>query len=672
MNWIVGIDIGGSFTDLVAYNKETGELRFSKLLTTYPDMSIGVMDTIKDASLTIEDISNVVHGTTIVINTILEGKGDPVALITTKGFRDVIEIARGNRPDMYNLHYRKPRPIVPRKFRFEVTERIKSDGTIVKRLNPEEVKEILSRINKNNIKSIAVVYLHSYANPIHEEQTYEIIKKANPNLFVSISSKITREYREYERSMTTVLNAYVAPKVHDYILKLESFFKEKLLLLQSASGIISAKDAVETPIKLIESGPVAGAIGSALIGRLIGEENLISFDAGSTTTKSCLIYKGLTRFRTIYHIGGYTSGWPVLVPSLEISEVGIAGNSIIWVDEMGRIRIGPRSAGSMPGPACYGLGGLEPTVTDMEVLMQIIDPDYFLGGKIKLRKDLAEDAFKEIYKFSQLSKDETLEKLFQLTILSMSSSIRNISIEKGFDPRDFILVAYGGAGPIHASFIAKELGIRKILIPQKPAYFSAWGMLMAEIRYDYVRTKIAPLAEINVEFLENIFKEMAAEGEEKLRKLGIKDIQYVKYLDLRYSGQEHTLTITIPNGYSIDTIRKLFHEIHEKTYGYSLKDYEIELVNLRLAVIGISERPSLPKIPKGNEEPEAEALKGYREVFYENKGWIKVPIYVREKLLANNLIDGPAIIQEETSTTVLLEEDNAIIDEYGNIIINKK
>jgi len=671
MSWLVGIDIGGSFTDLVAFNTITGEIRYSKVLTTYPDMSVGVLEAFRESKIPETDVISVIHGTTIVINTIVEGKGVPVALITTKGFKDVIEIGRGNRPDMYNIHYRKPRPIVPRRYRFEVSERIKSDGSILVPINVEEMNMIADKIRQLGIKSIAITFLHSYANPSHERVAEEVLRGKIPEAFISVSHKITREYREYERTITTVLNAYVGPIVSAYIARLEDMFKGKLLLLQSASGVISAKEAKETPIKMIESGPVAGAIGALSLGKMIGENNIISFDAGSTTTKASIAYMGQHRFKTIYHVGGYVRGWPVLVPTIDVSEVGVAGNSIIWLDETSRVRIGPRSAGSLPGPACYGLGGLEPTVTDMNVLMGRIEPSYFLGGRLQLKPELAETSFRKIFEAVSIPKDEALTKLNELASMMMSISIRNVTLERGYDPRDFVLVAYGGAGPLYASSIASLLGIKKIVIPVKPAHFSAWGMLVADLRYDYVRTYIKPVSELNIAEIENIYIEMYEEGKKKLEEIGVHNIASLKYMDLRYQGQEHTLTIPLPSTYDINLIRDLFHEHHERVYGYSLRNYEIELVNLRIAVIGITSKPSYTKIPKGDKKPRQEALFKIKKVLYEDRGWLDVPIYIREKLLGGNEIEGPAVIIEESSTTVLYEGDHAVIDDYGNIIIKK-
>ena len=672
MKWIVGIDIGGSFTDLIAYNTETGETRQSKVLTTYPDIGEGVVQAFKEAGISLDEVRAVIHGTTIVINTVVERKGAKTALITTRGFRDVVEIARTNRPDMYNLHYKKPDPIVPRRLRFEVTERVKSDGTIVKPLNLEEVRRIASLLKDEGVEAIAVTYLHSYANPSHEEATSKVLKDLLPKTYISVSNRITREYREYERTITTILNAYVAPRTVNYIDRLQEFFKEKLLLLQSASGIISADDAREAPIKLIESGPVAGVLGSMALAKELGINNIITIDGGSTTTKSSLVHEGLPSFKAIYHVGGYVRGWPILVPSLDISEVGVAGNSIIWIDEMGRTRVGPQSAGSMPGPACYNLGGKEPTVTDALLLMGRLNPDYFLGGKMKLRKDLAEAALKGVMDRLGMEIDEGLEKLSELTAVAMAASIRSVSIERGYDPRDFTLIAYGGSGPLFASMIARELKIKRVVIPVYPAYFSAWGMLTADIRYDYVQTRVTPLSSLTVEEAESVYAKMASEGVSRLERIGIKDYTLVKYMDLRYQGQEHTITILLPQDYDIETVKRVFHEQHEKTYGYKLPEYEIELVNYRLAVIGRTEKPPLPTLGPGREEPPAEALKGHREVLYEAVGRIRVPVYSREKLLAGNIIQGPAIIEEATSTTILYEEDMARIDKHGNIIIEKQ
>lgn len=671
MKWVVGIDIGGSFTDLIAYNAETGEIRRAKVLTTYPDLSEGVIHSVDEAGLRLDEILAVIHGTTIVINTIVERKGAKTALLTTRGFRDVVEIARTNRPDMYNLHFKKPDPLVPRRLRFEVTERIRNDGRVVRPIDLGEVKAIAEKLRGEGVEAVAISYLHSYANPEHEEATFNVLKEMLPNTFITASSRIVKEYREYERTMTTILNAYVGPRVVSYINKLEKVFEEKLLLLQSASGIISAHDAREAPIKLIESGPVAGVIGSMVLARGLGLRDIITIDGGSTTTKASLVHEGLPNFKTIYYVGGYVGGWPILVPAIDISEVGVAGNSIIWIDDMGRVRIGPKSAESMPGPACYGLGGEEPTVTDIALLMGRLNPEYFLGGKMKLRADLAEKAIMKVFHQLSIDRDEGLMKLSELTAISMAASIRNVSIERGYDPRDFTLIAYGGSGPLFASIIARGLGMRKIVIPQLPAYFSAWGMLTADIRYDYVQTYVKPLSMLTVEEAEKVYAKLAEDGVRRLERINIKEYVLVKYMDLRYQGQEHTLTIMLPSNYDLPSVKELFHKTHEKTYGYKLPEYEVELVNLRLAVIGVTRKPSISVIEEGSENPPSQALKGYREVLYEGHGWVRVPVYDRDLLKANNVIEGPAVIEEATSTTILYGEDKARIDRYGNIIIEK-
>jgi len=666
--WIVGIDIGGSFTDLVAVDVETGDIKLAKVLTTHDDLSKGVIEVFRKAGINVEDVMAIVHGTTIVINTIVERKGASVALITTKGFKDIIEIGRHNRPDMYNIHYKKPDPIVPRRYRFEVCERISTQGKVVKPLNTDEVVAIAEKLRDAGIEAVAVSLINSYANPEHERRVAEIVRKVLPRVYVSLSHKITREYKEYERTITTVLDAYVKPRVWSYIDTLQRIFGEKLLLLQAASGVISADDAKEAPIKLIESGPVAGVIGAAILGKTLGLENIITYDMGSTTTKSSLVMNGLPKFKTLYHVGGYTRGWPVLIPVVDISEVGVAGNSIVWIDELKSLRIGPRSAGSYPGPACYGLGGREPTVTDADLLVGRLDPDYFLGGELKLRPELALEAVGKIARELNMSPIAAAVGIVKLANTLMSYNVRSITVERGYDPRDFALMAFGGAGPLHASAIARELGIRKVVVPPLPAYFSAWGMLMADLRYDFVQTYVKPLASLSAEEVAGHYERMALEGIDRLKALGIKDYVVVQYMDLRYQGQEHTLTLEVPQ-LDFAEIRKRFDELHEKTYGFSLPSYDVECVNLRVSVIGITRKPTIPRLPKGSEEPPHEAFIGTRRVVYEELGEVEARIYVREKLLAGNRIDGPAVIEEATSTTVLYPGDTALIDEYGNIVI---
>lgn len=675
------MDIGGTFTDLIALNELTGEVFLSKTSTTPKDLTVGVNECVEKVDVNLNDATFFIHGTTVVINAILEKKGAKTGLITTNGFRDVYEIGRHNRPEMYNLFYKKPQPLIPRELRLEVTERVNYQGKIVTPLSEAEVGKVVRKFKDAGVESVAVCFIHSYVNPSHEVKMGQIIKEAYPEAYVSLSHQILREYREYERTSTTAVNAYVIPIAKEYLQDLKrgielAGFAGDLLIMQSNGGVMTAETAGVKPVHVIESGPAAGAIGAAYLGKMLGFENVISFDMGGTTAKTSLIEGGLPKVTTEYKIGG-KRGHPISVPVIDLIEVGAGGGSIAWIDSAGALRVGPQSAGADPGPVCYGKGGVQPTVTDANVTIGRINPKYFLGGELLLSVDKARDAIKTgIADFFGMELVDATYGIVKVADVTMSHAIRAITIERGYDPRDFTMIAFGGAGPMHSLALARELKIPNVIVPQVPAHFSAWGMLLTDIRHDFVQTYIRPLDEADVNEVNDLYLKLEKEGTEELKKEGIPEdlMTLIRSVDMRYVGQEHTVNVPAPGGVfkpeDKKNVRNEFDELHEKRYGHCAREESTEIVDLRLTTIGVVTKPKFVKIRSGEEEPPISAHRGKRLVYFEEqRDYIKCDAYLRDAFLAGNKIYGPAVIEEYASTTVIHPEDIALVNEYGHIVI---
>ncbi|MFQ5820474.1 MAG: hydantoinase/oxoprolinase family protein [Candidatus Heimdallarchaeota archaeon] len=677
----VAVDIGGTFTDLIASDETTGEVLLSKTSTTPKDLTVGVNECVEKGNVNLNASTFFIHGSTVVINAILEEKGAITGLITTKGFRDVYEIGRHNRIDMYDLFYKKPRPLIPRELRLEVTERVKYDGDVVTPLNEDEARKVVSKLKKAGVQSIAVCFIHSYVNPSHEAKMRQIITNVYPDAYVSLSYEILREYREYERTSTTAVNAYVIPIAKKYLQDLSqgighAGFAGDLLIMQSNGGVMAAATAGVKPVQVIESGPAAGAIGAAHLGKLLGFEDVISFDMGGTTAKTSLIEGGLPKVTTEYRIGG-VRGHPISVPVIDLIEVGAGGGSIAWIDPVGALRVGPQSAGAEPGPVCYDKGGVEPTVTDANVTIGRINPEYFLGGEILLNVDKARDAIKtRIADFFDMELVDASYGIIKVADVTMSHAIRAITIERGYDPRDFTMIAFGGAGPTHCLALARELTIPNVIIPQVPAHFSANGMLLTDMRHDFVQTYIRPLDVADVNEISDLYLKLENEGAEVLKREGIPEdrMSLLRSIDMRYVGQEHTVIVPTSSGAfrteDKTTVRNQFDVLHEKRYGHCAPEEPTEIVDLRLTAIGVVSKPKFMQIKSGEENPARTAYRGERLVYFEEeKDFIKCNAFLRDALLAGNIIRGPAVIEEYASTTVLHPGDIAQVNEYGHIVI---
>ncbi|MGG1658105.1 hydantoinase/oxoprolinase family protein [Brevibacillus sp. NRS-1366] len=675
----IATDIGGTFTDLV-YVTDEGEFGMAKAHTTPPHFEQGVLNVIAQSGIPPESIKMFIHGTTVIINALTERKGVKTGLITTKGFRDVLEIARGNRPDLYNFRYQKPEPFVERYLRREVEERLNYKGEIVTPLNEEQVTEIVAYFKEEQVEAIAVVFLHSYVNAEHEKKTVELINRLWPEVSVTASHEVTKEWREYERTSTTVFNSYVQPIASSYIDRLYNKLSESQThgnnyIMQSNGGTTTFEQAKKTPIHLVESGPVAGIYGAAVIGELIGEPNVIAFDIGGTTAKCSLISKGEVKVTTDYYIerSDKEAGYPIKVPVVDIVEIGNGGGSIAWIDQTGSLRVGPQSAGSVPGPVAYGRGGTEPTTTDANLLVGRLSKENF---DYQVDLEQVKTAVNEkVAQHYGTSVEEAALGIIRIANSNMLNALKLISIRKGYDPRDFAMVAFGGGGSMHAAALAKELGVKKVIIPVASSVFSAWGMLMTDLRHDYIQTHIKRVQEQNLPGLNQEWQRLEAQAAQQFAEEGVAEerIVFGRIADMRYIGQEHTVKVPVPSGEwtkeTLTDIMARFHDLHEQNYTFKLEGTTAEIVNLHLTALGTVDKPVLKKLDAA---PDANmpVSKEVRPVYFEEQGWLDTAIYLRGKLGAGARIEGPAIVEERSASTLLYPGQCLTVDEYGNLIID--
>ncbi len=670
----LAVDIGGTFTDLIAFDDRTGRFYQAKSLTTPRNHVDGIIDCIKKTDLDPGTINHLIHGSTTAINTLIERKGATVGLIVTRGTRDVYAIGRGNRPEAYNLFFHRPQPLVPRHRTIEVDERLFASGEVREKLNMSSVKNACDALAKAGVDAVAVCFLHSYANPEHEQAAGKIIEAVLPKAYVSLSHEIMREYREYERISTTVVNAYIGPTVGGYVRNLQSRlesigFKGELAIMQSNGGVMAPATAIKRPVTMMESGPVGGIIASAEIGRALGYRNVVSFDMGGTTAKASLVRDGEASMAEGYYVGGYASGHPVMTPVVDVVEVGAGGGSIASIDDIGALKVGPQSSGAEPGPICYSRGGTEPTITDANVILGRIGAHDFLGGEMKLDREAATKGMEiRVAKALKMDAAEAARAVVQIAIAKMSLAVREVSVEKGYDPRDFVLVASGGAGPPHAVAIARDLFIPTVIIPRFPAHFSALGMLMADERHDLVRTYFAELGVADFELIRRITQELT---EEAYKLLGRKDNVACQVLfDLRYVGQEFTLSVPVTAEQLAKADRKgirgAFDELHEQRYAHHATDEPVEIINVRLVALGRRTKLALPALAMGG----TLAPREKRPVLFDQGGAVDCPVYDREKLKPGDKIDGQALISEYASTTVIFPGDKLAVADTGELIIS--
>jgi N-methylhydantoinase A len=676
-NLSVAVDIGGTFTDLLAFDAETGEIHQAKCLSTPPDFATGVLDGVHKAELDLKVVESFVHGSTIAINTAIERTGAPTALIVTRGTRDVYQIARGNRPESYNILFQRAEPLAPPSLTFEVDQRTTAWGEAIVPFDETQAKDVARQVMAKDVDSIAICFLHSYQDPADEARMAEILRKLDNSKFITTSHEISRRSGEYERISTTVLNAYIGPRTSKYISNLEGLlgddgFGGRLLIMQSNGGLMSADSAKRVPVAMMESGPVGGVIAAAQISSNLGFDNSIAFDMGGTTAKTSLVHGREPDVAEGYYIGGYASGQPAMMPVVDIVEVGTGGGSIAWIDEVGALKVGPHSAGAAPGPICYGRGGTKVTVTDANVILGRIGTDSFLGGEMHLDREAAFKAAEELGRPLGLSGIATARAIVEIAIAKMSLTVRGVSVERGFDPRDFVMVGMGGGGPIHSVPIARQLHIPTVIIPVLPSHFSAFGMLMSDIRHDYVRTQLVAFQKLKFDELEKIFAEMLDEGHAMLaaERVNKGDAKFQRYLDLRYEGQEFAIKVPVsPEEIAkgdFKTIRERFDSIHDRSFGHAAPDEPIEMVNVRLSARGIRNKMQMPAIKTSGKV----APRTTRKVCLEDSDHFEdCPVYSRDTLYAGAEIEGPALVEEYGSTTVMFRGDRAKISKTGEIII---
>ncbi len=688
----LGCDIGGTFTDFVLLNDKTGELRIYKCLTTPKDPSDAVEHGIREMEKAtpgfVQKMDEVIHGTTLVINAIIERKGAKTGLITTKGFRDVLEIGRGIRYAPYDVFAEFPKPLVPRHLRFEVDERVRSDGTVLKPLDPEEAKEVVRTLVKMGVESIAICLINSFENPAHELMLKEIIEKEAPGVSVSYSYGVLPQIKEYERTSTTVTNAYVKPLTGRYLSRLagrlESLgFRGKLFIMLSSGGVTSVETAAEFPVRIIESGPTAAVIAGQYYGRLFNISEMFCFDMGGTTAKSCLIQKGVAGVVPTFEVGRVQrfmkgSGLTIQVPVVDLMEIGAGGGSIAKVSRMGTLQVGPESSGADPGPICYGLGGTEPCVTDADLLLGYLDENYFLGGEMRLDKEAARRGVLE--KIAQPLGVPFVQAIWGIHDLineTMAAAAKTHIAEKGGNPKIVTIVAFGGAGPVHAYSLAKKLGSPRLLVPPNAGVGSALGFFTAPRAFDLLRSHKVPLGKANFLEIEKIFKELETEAM-KILKTGSagKTIKFERSLDMRFIGQGSETNVPLPERdftkLKREEIRRRFDEVYQKLYGRTYPDSEVEFVNFKVRASLPERLLQLPKLKKKTKSLK-EAIKGKRPAYSPlAKGFIPFTVYDRYSLYPGAKFRGPAIIEEKESTVVVGEDASVTVDEFGFVWIDLK
>ena len=689
MGYRLGADIGGTFTDLVI-TAPNGDYWTKKLSSTPDDFSLGIIEGMErllaERSVPRGCIDEIVHGTTVATNAVLQQQGARTALITTRGFRDVIELRRMRVPSLYSLLYAPPKPLVERRLRLEVTERVGSNGEVIIPLDESTIDAAIGVIRKEQVESIAVCLIHSYRYPDHERAVGEALIRALPGVFISLSVDVLPEIREYERTSTTVVNAYLGPIVKSYTDSLVRRVEQvggsvPVRIMQSNGGIMSARSAAQTPVQMLESGPAAGVIAAHNLGRRLRIENIITFDMGGTTAKASLIERGSLSYTTDYEVGSGISlssklvtggGHSVKVPVIDLAEVGAGGGSIVWIDSGGALKVGPRSAGSFPGPACYDLGGSEPTVTDANLVLGYINPLYLAGGEVELNSSMADSSIGSAAAPLGLSALDTAHGVHDIANANMIRATRAVSTYRGRDPRDFTLLAFGGSGPIHAANMARELGIKTVIVPPSPGLFSAIGLLQAKPERHFVQTYFTSTSEADPARLNRVFDQFIQQSTDALVEDGYRaeDIRWGKHLDLRYAGQAHELTIPVVGDPLDSNVLRdsvcAFHEEHDRTYGHKAEDEATEVVNLRLTAF-CRLQGAVPIRASG---ARSSASLHRRMVSFDPKmGRVRTDVIDRARLPASPKA-GPLIIEEYDATTVVPPGCFARLDEWDNIVID--
>jgi N-methylhydantoinase A len=686
----LGCDIGGTFTDFVLVNDDTGEFQINKCLTTPGDPSDaveqGILELLEREPGFMPKIDEIIHGTTLVINAIIERKGARTGLITTKGFRDVLELGREIRYDAYDIFAEYPLPLVPRSLRFEVTERITSDGRVIQGLEEKDVQKVISELLELEIESLAVCLLNSYENPVHEKKIQDMVKQLAPDLSLSTSFEVLPQIREYERTCTTATNAYVKPITARYLAKLSSRletlgFNGKLFIMLSSGGITSVETAQQFPVRIIESGPTAAVIASQHYGRMFQIKDIFCFDMGGTTAKSCLIQKGHAGLVSTFEVGRVQrfkkgSGLPIQVPVVDLMEIGAGGGSIAKMSKMGLLQVGPESAGADPGPACYGRGGENPTVTDADLLLGYLDPGYFLGGTMPLDREASEKTMEaKVAGLLGTSVEEAAFGIHDLINETMAAAAKTHIAEKGGNPNIVTISAFGGAGPVHAYGLAKKIGAPRILVPPLAGVGSALGFFTAPVAFDLTRSHRVALEDADLTEIERLFQELEKEGAAILQQAG-KDqaIVFERTLMMRFVGQGAETDLSIErkpfDQWEKNQIRGFFDDAYKKLYGRTYPETPVEFVTFKLRASLPSREFRIPPIRQSKGKL-ADCTKGERSAFsLVSKEYIPFAVYDRFKLFPGAVMPGPAIIEERESTIIVGEDATASVDEFGFVWIN--
>jgi len=690
MSWRIGVDIGGTFTDVALVNEDNGRIGIAKVSTTPDDFGAGVVQALSialdDHNVVPESVSLLSHATTVVTNAILENKGARIALVATRGFRDVLELRRSARVDLYDLYQDAPAVLAPRHCRLEVTERLDASGAVVTPLDESDIDPIIKFVKNNDIEAVAVSLLYSFLNDAHERIVGDRLRAALPGVPVFLSSEVLPEIREYERTSTTAVCAYVGPILESYLHRLEEAVSgmglPKLYVMGSSGGVFDVAEGLKMPAMAIESGPAAGVIAAQLVGRQLNKPNLISFDMGGTTAKASLIKDGQVETTSEYEVGGGDgnvnrwmngAGHPIRVPVIDLAEVSAGGGSIAWIDPVGALRVGPKSAGAAPGPVCYDGGGVDPTVTDANLTLGYLDPGALLAGRLAIRADKAEAAITErLAGPLKLDVDATAAAVVSIVNNAMAEALRIVSVERGHDAREFSLVAFGGAGPMHAAELASELGVREIIIPPIPGGFSALGLVATDLKRDYVKTFYAPLTGIDPADINAVYQGMEESARDMLRATDIPESRWVfeRAADLRYLRQAYELTVPAPadavTPETLDALANGFHEKHRQTYGHENRNEIVQMVNLRLTAIGRLEGLDLRQTSATGG---GSSMTGSRKVWFKGTSRVDCAIHDRDKMNAGAEAPGPAVIQAVDTTIVVPPGWTARADDNGYIIM---
>lgn len=676
----VGVDSGGTFTDVCLYDEETGAIRVTKLSSTPDDPSRGiaaaVSEILSNGSEGSGEVTYFGHGSTVATNALIEKRGVRTGLITTAGFRDLLELGRQRRPDLYDLQVDKPEPLVSRDNRIEVSERVHYDGQVERTLDEAEVRAAVRRLRQADVQAVAVCFLYSYVFPDHERVVKRIIEEEFPDAFVSVSHEVVPEFREYERLSTVVINAYLGPVIGRYLSALQPKLAKAGVhvtphITQSNGGVISFETASHIPVRTVLSGPSTGLVGATYVASLSNFDNLITFDMGGTSCDVSLIEGGHPKLTGEAELHGY----PIKTPMLDINTVGAGGGSIAWIDAGGHLKVGPQSAGAHPGPACYGLGASEPTVTDANVVLQTLNPTYLLGGRMAIDQAAAKQSIQKLAGRLEMDLMATAQGIISVVTANMAKAIRVISVQRGYDPRDYTLVAFGGAGPLHALRLAQELEIPRVLVPEAPGVLCALGLLVTDLRTDYSVTRILPTTEAHLSAYDDVFAGLDARAVAWFDAEGIVTDRRIlrRSIDMRYAGQNYELAVPAPDGRmtpaAVEVLRAAYTELHERMYGYSAPEEPIQAVTFRLEAVGMTPRAELRPSPHAGPDASA-ARSGQRRIYLpEAGGWTECLVYARAGLRHGNCLSGPAVIEQMDSTTLILPGQEARVDAYRNLIV---